>query len=185
MPRQSSSVPVIVIWSYGVILLSNYYSYVYNEFRLAHLTGEGQSLRDLWRTKWHWVGFTPSTEVFPCQYNSTTATYRYSATFYSYQKNKWVKLGNFKQSNTPLYIWQQWEELDCHTTLFTIFPLQWKLFPADKIKKYTRGYVLPTDWKREEYDQHPVTFFYYYFKPTTTWKQIRLYIPRTFLYTSW
>ena len=32
-------------------------------------------LRDLWRTKWHWIGFSPSSSVSPFQYRSTSASY--------------------------------------------------------------------------------------------------------------
>jgi hypothetical protein len=28
---------------------------------------------DLWWTKWHWDGFSPSTSVLPCQFHSTGA----------------------------------------------------------------------------------------------------------------
>jgi hypothetical protein len=33
----------------------------------------GQSMWDLWLTKWHWDRFSPSTLVFPCQFLSTGA----------------------------------------------------------------------------------------------------------------
>jgi hypothetical protein len=33
----------------------------------------GQSMWDLWWTKWHWNRFSPSTSVFPYQFHSTGA----------------------------------------------------------------------------------------------------------------
>ena len=39
----------------------------------THLPTQGQSMQDLWWTKWCWDIFATSTSAFPCQYLSTIA----------------------------------------------------------------------------------------------------------------
>jgi hypothetical protein len=44
-----------------------------------------------------WTGFSLSTSVFPCQYNFPSAPYSSSFKYYSYEKDKRAKAGNFQR----------------------------------------------------------------------------------------
>jgi hypothetical protein len=45
----------------------------YSRTLCKHHGGPGQSMCDVWWTKWHWERFSPSSSDFPCQYHSTAA----------------------------------------------------------------------------------------------------------------
>ena len=126
--------------SYAVILLNNYYR--------VHLARQHRFVVD--KVALGQFFFSPSTSVFPCQYHSINAPYRYSSTFYSssWQVGKPYTL----QSNARPDTGEHWKELGCHIVFFWTHPLPW-LFPLIIM------YVLPPDLRKAQYDKYLLIFF--------------------------
>lgn len=69
----------------------------------------GQSMWDLWWTKWYCDRFTSCTSVSPCQYHSTNSPYASSSRFYYYTGER-AKPGTIPISNATAVMGQHWIE---------------------------------------------------------------------------
>jgi hypothetical protein len=62
-------------------------------------------------------GFSTTDSVFLTLYHFTSAVHPISSTSYSYQRDKWMKPGNFPNSCILLEIWEHWIEKNFHFSL--------------------------------------------------------------------